>query len=55
MGFIDKDILNIILGYLILSIPAFLVLYFFKRKSKKELQKLENTMYKSERDTSEID
>ena len=37
------DIINLILAYLILSIPAGLVVLFFKRKSSKELQKLEQT------------
>ncbi|RBP05546.1 hypothetical protein DET59_104266 [Rossellomorea aquimaris] len=35
------DILNLILAYLILSIPAGLVVIFFKRKSSKELKKLD--------------
>lgn len=35
------EIINIILAYLILSIPAGLVVLFFKRKSSKELKKLE--------------
>lgn len=37
------DIINFILVYLVLSIPSGLVVLFFKRKSSKELKKLEQT------------
>ncbi|MEI5907625.1 hypothetical protein WAK64_11215 [Bacillus spongiae] len=42
------DIVNVILVYLILSIPTLLVLFFFKRKSRQELQKLEKEMNENE-------
>jgi hypothetical protein len=41
------NILNLLLGYIILSIPALLVVLFFKRKSKKELEKLDEIEYTS--------
>ncbi|WP_201715548.1 hypothetical protein [Rossellomorea arthrocnemi] len=37
------DIINFILVYLVLSIPSGLIVLFFKRKSSKELKKLEQT------------
>jgi hypothetical protein len=42
-----RDILNLLLGYVILSIPALLVVLFFKRKSKKELENLDEIEYTS--------
>ncbi|WP_456273395.1 hypothetical protein [Bacillus sp. AK031] len=36
------DFLNLILAYVILSIPALAIVLFFKRKSKKDLEELES-------------
>ena len=36
------NLLNVVLGYIILSIPALAVVLLFKRKSKKDLEKFEN-------------
>ncbi|SCC08857.1 hypothetical protein GA0061094_2401 [[Bacillus] enclensis] len=36
----SRGILNLLLGYVILSVPALFVVFFFKHKSKKELEKL---------------
>ncbi|NCT39857.1 hypothetical protein GTW56_29410 [Bacillus sp. EB93] len=38
---ISKDVLYIISTYLVLSLLSILVIYVFKRKSNKEIQKLE--------------